>query len=396
MSIHKNYPGWLTNKEFHEKLKIETLRSERNTLPISYIIIDFSNYLKSSNKASEGDYYTFIKQFIITITNYSRDLDIKYLNDPYRIEILLLDTSINAAKLFLNKIFNKLKDALKAYNSELSLQLVNYSRISIFPVKHILKLDKIETIPTLNENFEIILDWENNLETMESEELVLGNIVKDGKSDWSYRVLKRNMDIILAILGIIIFLPFMILIGISIKLTSKGPILFKQKRLGYLGKQFNFLKFRTMRIDGDENIHKEYITQLIEGKNVKINSGSKQKPIYKITNDHRVTKVGKILRKYSFDELPQFFNVLKGDMSLVGPRPPIEYEVELYKNWHLRRILEIKPGITGIWQVSGRSETTFDEMVRLDLQYAKRRSFVLDLKIILKTFGAVFSTEGAY
>jgi lipopolysaccharide/colanic/teichoic acid biosynthesis glycosyltransferase len=183
-----------------------------------------------------------------------------------------------------------------------------------------------------------------------------------------------------------------------VKLTSKGPVLFKQKRVGLFGKEFTFLKFRTMYENNNNNIHKEYVKELINGRKLHNdgtgNNGSDG--IFKIKNDLRITKLGKFLRKTSLDELPQFFNILKGEMSLVGPRPPIPYEIEDYDIWHRRRYLEVKPGLTGLWQTKGRSATTFDDMVRLDLKYSRERSLWLDIKILLKTPWAVFSCKGAY
>jgi lipopolysaccharide/colanic/teichoic acid biosynthesis glycosyltransferase len=150
-----------------------------------------------------------------------------------------------------------------------------------------------------------------------------------------------------------------------------------------------------MEVNNDDRVHREYLANLIEGNHKALNSGDGDEPFFKIKNDTRITTVGRIIRKLSVDELPQFLNVLKGEMSLVGPRPPIPYEVEKYKSWHLRRILEVKPGITGLWQVDGRSRTSFDDMVRLDLRYVKDWSFWLDIKILLKTVLAVLKTKGA-
>ena len=151
-----------------------------------------------------------------------------------------------------------------------------------------------------------------------------------------------------------------------------------------------------MKVDCDPSIHEVYVSQLIKGENDAINRGTCEEPVYKINDDPRITSLGKFLRRSSLDELPQFFNVLKGDMSLVGPRPPIPYECEQYERWHCRRVLEVKPGVTGLWQVSGRSSTTFEEMVRLDLTYVRTWDLWLDVKIILKTFWAVISTKGGY
>lgn len=212
---------------------------------------------------------------------------------------------------------------------------------------------------------------------------------------WQFK-LKRLLDIVCASLGLLLAFPIMLLIAIGIKVTSEGPALFRQQRLGFLGKKFTFLKFRTMYVNSDAEIHKKYTASLINGNNEATNRGSKDKPLYKIDNDPRVTSLGRFLRKTSLDELPQLFNVLKGDMSLVGPRPCIPYEVEHYQAWHLRRVLEVKPGITGLWQVSGRSCTTFDTMVRLDLEYAATWNLWFDVKILFKTIGAVLSTRGGY
>jgi lipopolysaccharide/colanic/teichoic acid biosynthesis glycosyltransferase len=150
-----------------------------------------------------------------------------------------------------------------------------------------------------------------------------------------------------------------------------------------------------MQWNVDDQIHREYMTNLITGDLDKINQGDTKRPVYKMKSDSRITAIGKILRKTSIDELPQFINVLKGEMSLVGPRPPLAYEVEKYKPWHLRRILEVKPGITGLWQVDGRSTTSFDNMVRLDLRYAQNWSLWLDIKILAKTVRAVIRPKGA-
>jgi lipopolysaccharide/colanic/teichoic acid biosynthesis glycosyltransferase len=210
------------------------------------------------------------------------------------------------------------------------------------------------------------------------------------REDWQF-VVKRLVDIVGAIFGIIIFSPLMLIIAVAIKLTSKGPILFLQERTGYQGKKFPFLKFRSMHTDNNESLHREYVRKLIQGDHNEINMGSEDQPCYKIKNDPRVTPLGKILRKSSMDELPQFFNVLMGQMSLVGPRPPIPYELDNYQSWHMKRVLNVKPGITGLWQVKGRSLTTFDEMVRLDLKYARSWDLWLDFKILFSTFKVVLT-----
>ncbi|HEX4996905.1 MAG TPA: sugar transferase [Terriglobia bacterium] len=200
---------------------------------------------------------------------------------------------------------------------------------------------------------------------------------------------KRAVDVVGSLAALILLSPLFLVSAILIKLTSRGPVLFRQKRIGRDGREFTFLKFRSMVVNNDPSIHKEYVQNLIERKN---GSGV----VYKMTDDPRITPVGRFLRRTSLDELPQFFNTLRGDMSLVGPRPPIPYELEKYALWHRRRVLEVKPGITGPWQVHGRSRTTFDEMVRMDLRYIRNQSLWLDLKILFKTPYVALRGNGAY
>jgi lipopolysaccharide/colanic/teichoic acid biosynthesis glycosyltransferase len=204
---------------------------------------------------------------------------------------------------------------------------------------------------------------------------------------------KRILDVVGSVWLLVILLPLLALITVLVKLTSSGPIFFRQDRIGASGKPFTMLKFRTMRVDADHELHRQFVTEFIK-------SGAAASPagdsgLFKIVNDPRVTFVGRLLRKTSLDELPQLLNVLRGDMSLVGPRPPLSYEVEQYKRWHYRRVLEAKPGITGLWQVAGRSRTNFDDMVRLDLQYVQNQSAWTDIKILLATPRAVISGKGA-
>jgi lipopolysaccharide/colanic/teichoic acid biosynthesis glycosyltransferase len=210
------------------------------------------------------------------------------------------------------------------------------------------------------------------------------------------RGLKRLMDIFGSILALILCLPAFLVIGLTIKLTSKGPVFFRQVRLGQYGKKFTFLKFRSMRVNNDHHIHEEYVKRFILGASTIEQPTANQQSLYKLTADPRITRIGRFLRSTSLDELPQFLNVLSGDMSLVGPRPPVIYEFERYNLWHKRRLLAVKPGITGLWQVRGRSRVTFDEMVRLDIRYARCWSLWLDIKILAQTPRAVFSGNGAY
>jgi exopolysaccharide biosynthesis polyprenyl glycosylphosphotransferase len=207
-------------------------------------------------------------------------------------------------------------------------------------------------------------------------------------------LLKRMLDLGGSVLALLAFSPVFLILAAIIKFSSRGPVFFRQQRVGQYGKKFVFLKFRSMRTSSNDSIHKEYVKSFINGTAAK-NGTEDNKGIFKITNDPRVTAIGRFIRRTSLDELPQFWNVLVGEMSLVGPRPPIPYEIEAYDIWHRRRLLEVKPGITGLWQVHGRSKTTFDEMVRLDLQYSRTWTPFLDLKILLDTPRAVLTGDGA-
>lgn len=206
------------------------------------------------------------------------------------------------------------------------------------------------------------------------------------------RILKRTFDLIVSALAIALLFPLWLLIALIIKLDSKGPIFYTQERVGMDGRLFLLYKFRTMQAGADPELHREYQRAFIAG-HAEANLGNETKPTYKLLADPRVTRTGRVLRRMSLDEVPQLLNVLLGDMSLVGPRPPIPYEVEAYELWHRKR-LDMKPGVTGLWQVSGRNQLPFEEMVRLDLFYIENWSLLLDLKIILRTGFVMLAGEG--
>ncbi len=207
--------------------------------------------------------------------------------------------------------------------------------------------------------------------------------------------LKRTLDIFSASLALLLFGPLMLVVALIVRLTSPGPVIFKQPRLGKGGVPFTFYKFRSMVVNVDDRIHREYMANLIRAGHGAPSAADASTASYKMKADPRVTRIGKFIRMTSIDELPQLFNVLNGDMSMVGPRPPIPYEAAHYEPWHLRRILLTKPGITGLWQVEGRSRVTFSEMVRMDLRYISNCSLALDLKIMAKTVGVVLRCSGA-
>ena len=257
----------------------------------------------------------------------------------------------------------------------------------------VLSIDQIKEITV---SIHVFPDhWDNQDPSGPADRILYPDRMSDGGPNRTARSVKRMIDVLGSLFALALCAPLLVLLAALIKLTSKGPILFRQERLGLHGAPFQFLKFRSMYLEPGENVHKDYMRSFISGKAGKPPSAD-DGGVYKITQDSRVTPIGKLLRRTSLDEFPQFFNVLKGEMSLVGPRPPIAYEVAWYETWHRERLLAAIPGITGLWQVEGRSRVPFDEMVRLDLRYANTWSLWLDLKILWRTPRAVLEGEGAY
>jgi len=239
-------------------------------------------------------------------------------------------------------------------------------------------------------------DWDHEVSDRPSNPALYPDLLRSHQARKLPSAVKRMMDVVGSALALVVLAPLFLVIAAAITLSSKGPVFFRQQRIGQYGVPFVFLKFRSMYANNDASVHKKYIRELIRGQAERKPSNGNGQGVYKLTSDVRITAVGSVLRRTSLDELPQFFNVLKGQMSLVGPRPPIAYEVEAYNLWHKRRLLEAKPGITGLWQVNGRSRVKFDDMVRLDLSYARTWSPWLDIKILVRTPRAVVSGEGAY
>ena len=211
----------------------------------------------------------------------------------------------------------------------------------------------------------------------------MGEIIEEENISVFYEAAKRVMDIILSFIGLVLLSPILLLVSLFIKIDSKGPIFFKQKRIGINGTEFEMFKFRSMVVNAEE------LKAKLEEKNEM--SG----PMFKIADDPRITKVGRFIRKTSIDELPQLWNVIKGDMSLVGPRPSLPNEVAQFEPW-MRKRFEVKPGLTCFWQVGGRNNIDFEDWMKLDIKYVKERSLLLDAKLIFKTFFVLFGDENAH
>ena len=403
----------LSEKEFATRLRHERLRSERSGLPVALVIIDFAGLLDVIVEKKAVSPQVFVRHLADILRTYTREIDLKGWYPGRKFALIVADSDEASAQVVVEK-FTRLmaekacsnstfgQDDLRRFISISYLQGgCSYLGSSLDPEKSKAKpsaRDKRYCIefssPGPGVPYCMITNrticvaaaqWPFSLEILSQ---IRGKDLQLG--------VKRVVDIIGSLTGILLFSPLMLLIAVLIKVTSPGPVLFRQERLGHLGKPFIFLKFRSMKVACDASIHRDYVTRLIKGENSEINEGTADQPVYKITEDHRVTSIGRFLRKSSLDELPQFFNVLKGDMSLVGPRPPIPYECDQYRRWHCNRVLEVKPGITGLWQVSGRSSTTFDEMVRLDLKYVRTWNLWLDIRILFKTFWSMILAKGGY
>lgn len=219
-----------------------------------------------------------------------------------------------------------------------------------------------------------------------------------------YLAVKRLFDMVFSAVALVLLAPLFGIIAIAIRLDSSGPVIYKQRRV--LGGQapdepyperkvFDFFKFRSMYINNDSSAHQEFVRRYMNGESAAVNNGSSHKPLFKMKRDPRITRIGTIIRRTSLDELPQLVNVLKGDMTLVGPRPALLYEVAQYSVQDRQRLIP-QAGLTGLWQVSGRACLTFDQMIKLDVEYAQKRSLRLDLKILLKTLPVILIADGAW
>ena len=360
----KDQPGSIVAEElFTRMLRLEQRRTERSGNPLLLMLLDAETTFQTEQRV-EG-----FQKLVSALSSSIRETDITgwYKNDSV-VGVILTEIAVANKSAIQAAVLARVSAAL---HSNLDLEQITKIHISF----HLFPEEGDKQSPENPTDSKLCPNWPGQ---------------GDAKS--FSRLIKRTMDIVGSILALIVFSPVFVASALAIKLSSKGPILFRQDRVGQYGKKFTCLKFRSMLFASDHSLHKEYVRRLIAGKT----NPKQSKGVYKIVVDSRVTRVGEFLRKSSLDEFPQFFNVLKGEMSLVGPRPPLPYEFESYDIWHRRRVREAKPGITGLWQVTGRSRTKFDDMVRLDLRYAKAWSLWLDIKILLQTPGAVFSGEGAY
>jgi len=376
-------------------LNEERSRSDRTRSPFTLVVLPVdATHLDTAN--TNGLHHTVDS---LSRTMRRSDLWGRYARD--KLGLLLTDTNEVAARRLISRLAHHVSNHTNSKPTPLKLQPGRYALIE-YPktLEHDLLKEIVERSERTERNASLLGKRSRSLPGNGGGELALLEHTSlspiqraNGFNARFYEKGKRCIDVAGAIVGLLITAIVSVPIALLIKTTSRGPVLFKQTRIGRKGQEFTFLKYRTMYHNCDQTIHQEYMDRLIRDDAEK--RERKGETYYKLADDPRITPVGRYLRKGSLDELPQFYNVLKGEMSLVGPRPPIAYEVKKYEAWQLRRILEAKPGITGLWQVSGRSTMTFKEQVRLDLRYLENQSLWQDIKILLKTVKEVFVTKDA-
>jgi lipopolysaccharide/colanic/teichoic acid biosynthesis glycosyltransferase len=350
-------------ESFAEILRLERRRTDRSQRLFLLLLLEFSPQLRNGRPQRQ----TLVKNVIRSLKLTIRQTDMMgwYKNDTV---IGVIFTELHREDPAVGKILDRVNATLRARLTPEQIGAITVST-HLYPPQH------------------------NGSPGPSAGDRLYPELKRQRLAD----LLKRTIDI-LGSLGLLVLLaPVFVMLGVAIKLTSNGPILFRQTRIGRRGKPFTLLKFRSMYVDADSQAHEQYIRDFIargrDGDGEP--EGLKQDGHFKLSRDSRITPLGHFIRRKSVDELPQVLNVLAGSMSLVGPRPHPPYEVEWYDTWHLRRVLEARPGLTGLWQVKGRSRTTYDDMVRLDLKYIDNWSVWNDLKILLQTSWAVVKGEGA-
>jgi lipopolysaccharide/colanic/teichoic acid biosynthesis glycosyltransferase len=356
----------LNQEAFHRVISLERRRTERSRKPFVLMLLDMGDHLPTQATAKS------LGKLLAGVSICTRATDVAgwYKADSI-IGVMFTEIALDDRKTIVSTMISRVSEMLRSH-----LSLEQFSRVSV----------SFHVFPE---------DWEQE-SPKPSNPVFYPDLTRQAEAKRASGTLKRTMDVVGSLVALTCAFPLFAIIALAIKTTSSGPIFFRQRRIGQHGRPFTFLKFRSMYVGNNPGIHKEYVQQLIAGKAQRQQSNGNGHGVFKLTKDPRITRIGAFLRRTSLDELPQFINVLLGEMSLVGPRPPVPYEVEAYDLWHRGRLLEAKPGITGLWQVSGRSRVTFDEMVRLDLRYARSWTPWMDLQILLRTPAAVFLGEGAH
>ena len=355
----------LSEDEFKRGIALERKRTERSREPFLLMLLE-AGAVPGANGGA-----TTLNSIMTAMLSCTRETDsVGWYRSQCTVGVMFTGIVMNDRRSVLATIMSRVSAALR---EELSLERFNQITFS----------------------FHFFPDhWDHDEPGRPNDPVLYPDLMSPNENRQSLLRVKRTMDIAGSLLALTVSFPLFAAIAIAVKMSSKGPVFFRQDRIGQYGQRFTFLKFRSMRVNNDDSVHREYVKRLIAGEAEQVQVAPGRDGVFKLANDKRITPIGKFLRKTSLDELPQFLNVLRGEMSLVGPRPPIPYELAAYQTWHRRRVLQVKPGITGLWQVTGRSRVRFDDMVRLDLRYAMSWSPWLDVKILLRTPAAVI--KGAY
>jgi lipopolysaccharide/colanic/teichoic acid biosynthesis glycosyltransferase len=357
----------LDEATFRRMIAIERKRTERSKAPFVLMLLEAVSDLGQKSRS------VTLNRIAAALISSSRDTDlVGWYKDDQIVGAMFTGLTVIDKRAVLDTFLVKVSAMLQ---NELTAEEFNQVRISfhLFPD-----------------------DWDHEKPGRPTNAALYPDLVSHDEGRRTVLIVKRVFDIAGSALMLILLAPLFVVIALTIKFSSRGPVFYRQLRVGRYGQTFTFLKFRSMFVNNDCNVHKEFVTRLISSTPEETKQGESAEGVFKLTGDKRITRVGGLLRRTSLDELPQFLNVLKGEMSLVGPRPPIPYELAAYQTWHRQRLLAVKPGITGLWQVMGRSSVRFDEMVRLDLRYASTWTPWLDVKILLRTPGAVIRGSGAY
>ncbi|MBE7558919.1 sugar transferase [bacterium] len=367
-SLEERIPGLLPSELFHAECRKEKMRADRTLVPFTLLVFDVVN--TTGDHRSRELALEVLGSIVVRCSRGSDTRGWHRSGERLQLGLLLHNTDAGKAERVIRTVREQFRQLASGYHihngkpAEIVCEAATYPNVAIDGEPPAPEPDRQKA--------------RSNMARIE------GRLLRSSLPWW-----KRSTDIVMSLTALLFLSPIMLAVAALIKLVSPGPVFFRQQRVGYLGRAFTLYKFRTMHVNFDASIHEQHLARLIATRKEGAPDGDQ--PMQKLDdNNPQIIPFGRFLRKACLDELPQLFNVLRGEMSLVGPRPPIPYEVKEYLRWHSMRF-DAVPGMTGLWQVSGKNRTTFKEMIRLDIRYACQRSFLLDMKIILKTVPVVMS-----
>lgn len=395
----------------HEFTKLLKSKCDLNTSTqsiTSYIIIDISNYIK---QLEENESRTkFIMSTMRIISQYTEDYYLYFLITRAKIRLLLDDVGLYDTQIIVERILNKLYDVLDCSSTDTFMNLIRAKTVSFQHLSPFHQANNVKKRNISNPKFNIdslieskaelknsddipglFIRWDHSSSSNEVKTLtapIFWDAISQRPMSFNYRFLKRGFDIFFSLLGIVLLHPIIAIAGLAIKVSSPGPVFFKQERRGFWGKPFSLLKFRIMHEECDEYFHRNLSKKLVE-KNFGILPLNESSHSHILKVEHQdYTPVGRFLNTFKWDRIPILFNILRGDLSFIGPRPPFSYEIESYKGWHFKKLFHVKPGASGLWKFN--KESSIDDIIRDDIEYADTLSLQLDLKILFKTIALSF------